>query len=125
MHFQVFLLSHVFGLFHGLVFLPVILGLVGTMPKEVSEDKDSSSSTSVDSDVERESATTPSASAATTDSGLASSVENNNKKHSNNGKTLLGISNEGYVFDEVCNSFVAWFISFSLLHNNVCIIYYI
>ena len=120
---QVFLLTVVFGLFHGLVFLPVILGLVGTMPKEAAaggrEDKESSSSSSVDSDVDRESATTPAS--ATTDSGVASSsaaAENNNKKsHSNNGKTLLGLSNEGYVFDEVCFWVHRLFTSCSLLHE--------
>ncbi len=89
--FKVFLLTVVFGLFHGLVFLPVVLGLVGTMRdnEDVTdlEKHDSTSEDEVTASSDR-------------DSGVATT---NSSSPNNNGdsKSMRGLSNVGYVYDEV------------------------
>lgn len=74
-----FLLTVVFGLFHGLVYLPVVLSIMGPLTSHDDSDTDSNSGSS---------------------SVMTDSTNGNFKDHKS--LNTSGLINDGYVHDEVC-----------------------
>jgi hypothetical protein len=104
--FKVFLLTVMFGLYHGLIFLPVILAMVGPLPSDCEKEGDSNCNTSTDSRVSPCDSGTSSPNSGTISPESGGEIDSSRNHHSpdnkpgtrkENGFSSNGTTNMGFV----------------------------